>query len=121
MVYSLINGDPGRPLPMQLTPLYTDVRDVAKAHVRALGVEGNKRFLLSGGHFTWKEATEYLERTMPEIKARLPSTEGALELPGKVSETDVSSARELLGLNEYISWEQMIVDTVNSFIGVEVR
>ncbi|KAF8901589.1 NAD-P-binding protein [Mucidula mucida] len=124
MVYSLINGEHGRPLPMQLTPLYTDVRDVATAHVRALKVSpevGNKRFLISAGFFTWKQAAEYLQKTKPELASRLPSTADAAGLPGPVSDTDVSLAKELLGLDEYIGWEQMINDTVNSFIRVEKK
>ncbi|EIW58515.1 NAD-P-binding protein [Trametes versicolor FP-101664 SS1] len=38
LIYQLIAGEPGRPLPPQLPPYYCNVRDVARAHVLALGL-----------------------------------------------------------------------------------
>ncbi|KAF9032097.1 NAD-P-binding protein [Hymenopellis radicata] len=116
--YSLIQG--GK-LPPQMAPHAIDVRDVAKAHVRALEVPpaGRKRFVIVAGWFTWKQAAEYLERAMPQLKERLPPIEEALGLPGEPSTTDVSYAKEALGIKEYIGWEKMIVDTITSILEVE--
>ncbi|KAJ7662975.1 hypothetical protein B0H17DRAFT_952862, partial [Mycena rosella] len=65
MIYALIAGATGRVLPPQLAPFYCDVHDVARVHVRSLSVgksDEQKRFLISGGTFTWKAAVEYLAR-----------------------------------------------------------
>ncbi|KAJ7813126.1 NAD-P-binding protein [Mycena olivaceomarginata] len=95
MMYALIAGEPGRDFFPQMAPFYCDVRDVARAH-------DQKRFLLSGGTFTWKEAAEYLESARPDLKDRLPSMASATPLPGTLSTTDVSLAKNILGLDKYI-------------------
>ncbi|KAK0447846.1 NAD-P-binding protein [Desarmillaria tabescens] len=125
MIYSLISGESGRPLPVQLPPFYCDVRDVARAHVKALTLNRfeppeKKRFLVSGGHFTWKEAVEYLEKSRPDLKSRLPSVTGSSsELPGKLSSIDVTRARDILHMEEYIGWESTIGDTISSLLIAE--
>lgn len=124
MPYALIAGKPGQ-LPPQRSPLFCDVRDVARAHVSALKLPGKpasgniKRYLLCGGVFTWKEAAEHLAKTFPELGPRLPSTEKAVPLPGKVSTIDTGPAAEDLGMVEYIRWEKSIEDTIKSLLEVE--
>ncbi len=127
LTYSLISGEPERPLlSMQLPPFYCDVRDVARAHVKALTLDRfeppeKKRFLVSGGHFTWKEAVEYLEKSRPDLKSRLPPVTGSSfqELPGKLSSIDVTRARDILHMEEYIGWESTIGDTISSLLVAE--
>ncbi|KAJ7679295.1 hypothetical protein DFH06DRAFT_1033040 [Mycena polygramma] len=118
-INSLIDGKPGRPLGPQLAPFFCDVRDVARAHVRSLAAprastDGvRKRFLICGGTFTWKEAVEYLALARPELKGRLPSVENAPPLPGSPSTTDVFPAKNILGLDNYISWKKTVEDTLD--------
>lgn len=124
MLYSLIAGKPGRALPPQIPPLFCDVRDVARAHVAALkaGSSANgrsKRYLISGGVLTWKEATEHLAKTFPDLQQRLPSTERVTPLPGKVSTIDARPGAEDLGMTEYIPWEKTVEDTISSLLEVE--
>lgn len=122
MVYSLIAGATERPLPPQLAPFYCDVRDVARAHVRSLKADKSKdqkRFLISGGSFTWKAAAEHLALVRPELKPRLPSTQDAKLLPGPLATTDVSPAQAALGIDEYIPWEKSVCDAVDSFLVAE--
>ncbi|KAF8896841.1 NAD-P-binding protein [Mucidula mucida] len=116
--YGLIQGGE---LPPQMAPHAIDVRDVAKAHVRALEIPpaGRKRFVIVAGWFTWKQAAEYLARTIPQLKDRLPSTDEAPEMSGEPSTTDVSYAKEVLDIKEYIGWEKMITDTITSILEVE--
>ncbi|KAF8066905.1 hypothetical protein FPV67DRAFT_1214771 [Lyophyllum atratum] len=126
LIYSLISGKPGRRLPPQLPPLFCDVRDVARAHVSALRVSGTppsgrvlKRYLISGGAFTWKQAVEHLAQARPELRGRLPGTERAWKLPGRISVIDAGPAREDLGMGGYIGWERCVEDTVGSLLEVE--
>ena len=127
MVYGLIAGEKGRAPPMQLSPYYIDVRDVALAHVKALSLppssspsEYEKRFLIAGGVFSWKEAAAYLAEARPELKERLPSLEGGVgSLPGTVSTIDVAPAKEKLGLETYVAWKTTVSDTVDSFLKLE--
>ncbi|KAJ7591559.1 hypothetical protein C8J56DRAFT_825747 [Mycena floridula] len=126
MLYSLVAGAPGRDLYPQYCPFYTDVRDVARAHIRCLkapkvsGDPQQKRFLLSAGHFTWKQAAEYLEKARPDLKDRLPSTANAKPFPVEsLCTNDLTPAIELLGFTEYISWEKMITDSLDALLAAE--
>lgn len=38
-IYALVNGEPGRDVPWNRLPLFVHVKDIARAHVRALEVE----------------------------------------------------------------------------------
>ncbi|KAJ7500328.1 NAD-P-binding protein [Mycena galericulata] len=120
MVYALIAGGV---LPPQLAPFYCDVRDVALAHVCSLTADNSgsqrKRFLISGGAFTWKAAGEYLATARPELRERLPSAQDAAPLPGPLVTTDVTPAERALGMAEYIPWEQSVCDALDSFLAVE--
>ncbi|KAJ7472642.1 NAD-P-binding protein [Mycena latifolia] len=124
MMYALIAGAPGRALPPQLAPFYCDVRDVARAHVRSLTAGRSKsgekkRFLICGGAFTLKAAVEYLAAARPELAARLPSTEAATPLPGPLSTADVSPAKDVLGMDEYIPCEKSVSDAIDCFLVAE--
>lgn len=131
MVYALISGSPERPLPVQLPPFFCDVRDVAKAHVAALKAPPQplpspitpiKRFLFSGGAFTWKEAIGYIGKTFPHLKHRLPVVPDLADaevLPGKLSSIDCTPAKDLLGIAVYVKWEKTVEDTINSLLIVE--
>lgn len=124
LVYALIKGEPGRPLPLQLPPFFSDVRDVAKAHVAALKVENsalgkNKRYLISGGLFTWRQATEYIATEFPELKSRLPALGEPGALPGKLSAIDTKPASEELGLNAPIDWKTTVRDTIKTLLEAE--
>ncbi len=129
MVHLLLNGEPGRALPEwlaePLVPHFCDVRDVAKAHVRALQVDtrsrnvSDKRYLLCGGHFSWKQAVRYLEQTMSQLKQRLPDVTNTPDLREEVASIDVSLARDSLQLGGFVGWEQTLVDTVKSLLVLE--
>ncbi|KAK0185972.1 hypothetical protein F5146DRAFT_1005119 [Armillaria mellea] len=80
-----------------------------------------KRFLVSGGHFTWKEAVEYLEESRPDLESRLPPVTccSFQELPGKLSSIDVTRARDILHMEGYIGWESTVGDTISSLLIAE--
>ncbi|KAF5354548.1 hypothetical protein D9758_011206 [Tetrapyrgos nigripes] len=118
-IYGLLNS--GGDLPMQMPPMFCDVRDVAKAHVAAIAADTKlgKRYLINGGDFTWKQAVEHLTKVMPELKPRLASTEKATPLPGTLCKLDAGPAEKDLGMTEYISWEKTVEDTIKSLLEEE--
>lgn len=122
MIYGLISGEAGRPLTSQVAPFFCDVRDVARAHVAALKVprkQQDKRYLVSGGAFSWKDAVVHIAQTLPDLVTRLPSVYSAPAFPGTLSSIDVTPAKEDLGLGEYIPWERTVIETVVSLLKVE--
>ncbi|KAG6829953.1 hypothetical protein H0H92_002857 [Tricholoma furcatifolium] len=117
LLYMLLCGT----FPVQVAPLFCDVRDVARAHVSALewtgkAASGRKRYLVCGASFTWTEAVEHIQKVFPELKSRLPSPETAKPLPGKASTIDARSAAEDLGMVEYIGWHKTLEDAVKSLL-----
>ncbi|KAI0364366.1 NAD-P-binding protein [Pilatotrama ljubarskyi] len=130
LIYQLIAGEPGRPLPPQLPPYYCNVRDVARAHVLALDLPKlpagadvqEKRFIVAGpGAMLWTDAVKFLHTQRPELKDRLPSLEDSPPLPGPLSKVDTTRAADVLGMNEYIGWEDTLLETVDALIEAEKR
>ncbi|TFK26957.1 NAD(P)-binding protein [Coprinopsis marcescibilis] len=114
--FALINGGT---LPV-VPPWITDVRDVAKAHVLALSLPPvapgtnleDKRFLINGGNYTWKEAAIHLKKVLSvELAERLTDPASIADLPGIPSTLDTTRAKAVLGL-EFISPEKTLEDAV---------
>ena len=55
-LWRIVSGGADAKVPPTGVWRWVDVRDVAMAHVSAIepSVEGNQRFLISGGEFTWQ-------------------------------------------------------------------
>jgi nucleoside-diphosphate-sugar epimerase len=101
-------------------PVFTwvDVRDVARAHERAMTVAaaGGSRFYVVGGHFSNKRIADAIRRRFPRLAGRLPPEEDTVDdLPDDVYQFDNSRSREVLGL-EYTGFEESIADTVQSIL-----
>lgn len=129
MLYTLLHGK----MPQaQLRPLFCDVRDVALAHVRALILtttetrvsqkqQQQRRFLVSGGYFTFEEAVAYLASTRPELSSRLPTSPIKLSvssLPGPVCRFDTEPAERYLGI-KFRDWKESVDDTIASLLAME--
>jgi len=89
-------------------PAWVDVRDVAQAHVRALGLEKgiSERFLLCGG-------VDYFEDGLTGLRAkgeRGLGEEGAHVVPGKHFGIDRSKAEEVLKL-KFTPFEKTLEDS----------
>jgi nucleoside-diphosphate-sugar epimerase len=99
-------------------PAVVDVRDVAKAHVRALEVgrkePEQKRYLVNGGNLSWKEAAIHLKKVHPELNVTKP--EDIKDLPGPASKYDTSRAEADLGIKEWIKPEDTIVAAAESLL-----
>ena len=127
-VYRLISGAPGRPVSgydpaVVLPPLSVDVRDVARAHVLALKLppspDAPKRFILSTSTFTWKEAAEFLAQARPELKERLPVVTGKEPPVAPGATLDTTATETILGLKNYVKWQDTIVDAIDDMLRVE--
>ena len=126
-IYALINGEPGRPVSgydpaTRGAPLSVDVRDVARAHVFALKVPPSdqpKRFVVSSSRFTWVEAIEFLAQARPELKERLPVITGNEPPVQPFATLDTSTTGSVLGLKDYIKWQDTILDTVDDLLRIE--
>jgi len=120
-IYSLIRR-PTPAYPPALAPLTVDVRDVARAAVLALEAKlphagEQRRILLWGSSFTWKQAVQHLASVRPELKGRLvDGGEPEMEEEQPTARLDNSQAKELLGLNEFIGWKQTVEDTVDTIL-----
>ncbi|KAI0773253.1 NAD-P-binding protein [Trametes elegans] len=126
--YQLIAGEGGRPLPPQLPPFFCNVRDVARAHVLALQLPKvpagasvqDKRFLVAGpGAILWPDAVRVLLEKRPALKDRLPTLENAPPLPGPLSGIDTTRAKEVLGVKEYVGWEDTLLETIDALLDLE--
>ena len=127
-VYGLISGPPGRPVggfdtATGVPPMSVDVRDVARAHVLALKVPSSpdapKRFIVSPNTFTWKEAVELLAQARPELKGRLPVITGKEPPVPPGCTFDTSASERILGLKNYVKWQDTILDTIDDMLRVE--
>jgi nucleoside-diphosphate-sugar epimerase len=98
--------------------LWTDVRDLALAHVRAVEVPeaGGNRFLVTAGHYSSKMIVDAIRQTHPELSAMLPESDSD-DLPKDVYGYDNSKARRILGLT-FRPLEDCIGETVTSLLGL---
>ena len=128
-VYTLIDGERGRAVSgydptVRGPPMNIDVRDVAKAHVLALKLapsprETPKRFVLSSSTFTWLDAAEMLKEKRPELKDRLPVITGNEPSLGPIATLDTSKTESVLGLRDYVKWQDTVLDTIDDLLRVE--
>jgi len=101
--------------------IWVDVRDVARAHVKAgleLGEEvSGKRLFVVSGEFSNAEIARVVKKRFPEFEGVVPDEEGLKtgEIPpeDKRFRWDNSATRRLLGF-EWIGLEESIVDAVES-------
>ena len=117
LIYSIMKG----PVP-QNPPFMVDVRDVAKAHVLAMGLPRNpgtleRRYIVSAGNLTWREAIEHLRVTHPELKT--PPADQYPEIPGPASIVDTSDTITDLKFGAFREPKQVIDDAVTAIQEIE--
>lgn len=108
------------------SPGFVDARDVAKAHIAALGSKpslavGRKRYvLMSPEHASYTAAINYIAEAHPEIKHRLADPDKA---PNFAFETEVErkGLEDVVGFkaDSYKSWKDTVLDTVDSLLAFE--
>ncbi|KAJ5032932.1 uncharacterized protein L3040_009521 [Drepanopeziza brunnea f. sp. 'multigermtubi'] len=116
-VRNLITGQNKQEIPDTGTFLWTDVRDLALGHVKAMELPGaaNKRFFFTAGYFTNKEICEIIRKNFPEYKDQLPGVDvkgGDRPAEGLYGWSNERSV-EVLGI-KFRGLEESIVDLVKS-------
>lgn len=130
ILYSLFARPRASYPPESIPDHVVDVRDVAKACVLAMSATGSlsttapasrPRILLCSGTFSWEEVSAEIARTYPEIKSRVVDA-GEPKEPLKrrsAARVDVSMAKQLLGLDEFIPWQTSVKDAVACLLETE--
>ena len=123
-IYALITGAPGRLLDPDNrgAPMNVDVRDVARAHVLALKLPPSttpKRFILSTSTFTLTDVVALLAEKRPELKERLPVITGKEPPLGPFAKVDASKTESVLGMKNYIKWQDTVLNTVDDQLRIE--
>jgi len=100
---------------------WTDVRDLALAHVKAIEIPdaAGKRFFVTAGHFSNKEIGEIIKKNFPEYEKELPAKDvkgGDYPSVGIYSYNN-SRTVDVLGI-KFRGLEESIVDTVKSLKAV---
>ena len=105
-------------------PVFTfvDVRDVARAHVRALATPeaGGHRFYVVGGFFSNPRLAAIVRRRHPELADRLPPADVSDDFPADHWRFDNTKSMRLLGIT-YTDLETSVEDTVRSILEHERR
>jgi len=89
----------------------------------------DKRLIICGSRFTWKQASEIIRNKRPELSSRLPiesEGEGHQPLPQTCVHVDVSLAKEVLGIGrvgewEYIPFEETLIEAIDVCVEFEKR
>jgi nucleoside-diphosphate-sugar epimerase len=111
-------------LPPTGVVLWTDVRDLALAHVLAAEKQEaqGKRFFVVTGHFSNAEIARIVEKNFPDLKDKLPQGDarkgGELPDASQLPQYDNSRVKEVLGL-KFRDLETSITDTVKSLQAVD--
>lgn len=118
---ALMSGKAKEELPPTGTFIWTDVRDLALAHVKAaeLPEAANKRFFVTAGHFSNEEIADIMRENFPELQNELPAkgTKGGGYPEDGVFQYDNSRVKEILGI-EFRSLKDTVIDTVKSLQAV---
>ncbi|KAJ2983910.1 hypothetical protein NQ176_g344 [Zarea fungicola] len=113
-IYQLIQHD--LEFPTYSIPHCCHVRDVAKAHVRALtapSINGvKKRFILCAGLLDWAEAIHFLQESRPAISTRLPDPALAHRTPLARYKVDTTLSDRLLGVRP-ISPKDILLEVID--------
>lgn len=130
IIYQLIARESTLPPPS--TVLYCNVRDAARAHLLALELPKlapnanvrDKRFLVAAPTHestSWPGMVQRLAARRPDLKHRLPKLDNAPTPPGTLSTNDSTRAREVLGLTEYVGWEETVDETIAALLQLEEK
>lgn len=119
-IRDIITGKCKQEIPPTGTFIWTDVRDLALAHVKAIELPeaANKRFFITAGYFSNKEIADIIREAYPDLESKLPAkgTKGG-DYPDGIYKYDNKRAIEVLGI-KFRPLRESIVDTVKSLQAV---
>lgn len=107
-------------IPETGTYIWTDVRDVALAHVLAFEKPelGGKRLFVTSGFYCNHEILDVVRKNFPALKDQLPGEDvkgGELPAEDKLFKLDNSETTKALGI-KWATIEKTTVDTINSLL-----
>ncbi|KAB8079286.1 hypothetical protein BDV29DRAFT_151888 [Aspergillus leporis] len=100
---------------------WVDVRDVVRAHLKALEVPaaGGERFFVCAGNYGYQQIVDILREKVPEIKDPVPHGKPGAGFGGvEVYTPDNEKSRRILGL-QYCGLEASVVDSAYSHLNLE--
>ncbi|KAJ7753635.1 hypothetical protein DFH07DRAFT_904109 [Mycena maculata] len=108
------------------SPVHIDVRDVAKAHVRALtspptAEVGRKRIILSSPHgWPFQEIVNFIAAQRPALKSRLITATPPV-FPADALPADFARVERVLGIkvSDFYTKEQTTLDAIDALVEVE--
>ena len=116
-IAAILTGKAKNEIPPTGIFLWTDVRDLALAHVKAVELEdvGGKRVFVTAGYFSNEEIADIIRDAHPELKEKLPAKgiKGGGYPEAGVYKYDNSRSREVLGV-KYRLLKESVLDTVKS-------
>lgn len=126
-IRDMLRGEYKNGLPDTGTYIWTDVRDLALAHVKQIELQeaAGKRFFITAGYFSNEQIAEIIRKNFPEYKDKLPepNPNGPGGFPGGSEKSlykyDNKRTREVLGI-EFRSLEESITDLVKSLKAVGI-
>lgn len=114
---AIMTGKAKDEIPPTGTFLWTDVRDLALAHVKAAEMPeaANQRFFVTAGFFSNEEIADIVRENFPELGDKVPGkgTKGGGYPSDGLYTYDNSRTREVLGVR-FRGLRESIVDTVKS-------
>lgn len=120
-IAAIMTGKAKEEIPPTGTFLWTDVRDLALAHVKAAEMPeaANKRFFVTAGFFSNEEIADIVRDNYPELSDKVPAkgTKGGGYPSDGLYSYDNSRTREVLGIR-FRGLKESIVDTVKSLQAV---
>lgn len=120
-IAAIMTGKAKEEIPATGTFIWTDVRDLALAHVKAaeLPEAANKRFFVTAGYFSNEEIADIIRENYPELKDKLPAkgTKGGGYPTDGLHMFDNSRTKEVLEI-QFRGLKESIVDTVKSLQAV---
>jgi len=121
-IYNLfINSSKDAPLPPNGMHVYTDVRDLAHAHVLAatLPAASNQRFVICAGQIRSQEISDLLRENIPELESRTPKgVPGGNPLPPTAYTCSSEKAKSVLGLT-FRSKKETFVELAKQLLEIE--
>lgn len=123
-IYDLfVNSSSDKEIPPNGMHVYTDVRDLAEAHLKAMTVPeaGGKRFVICVGQVSSQEISDVLREKIPELEARTPKgTRRAKGLDEGAYTCSSAQAEKVLGL-KFRSKEETFVDLAKQLLEIEKK
>ena len=113
LIWNVASSPPNDKLPENDFPFWVDVRDVARAHVLALITPDAKgqRFILGPNSVVYSDIADIVHKHFPGLLS-----------PPKEKQTfthyqiESENCRSILGITEWISFEKLVVDTVDQVL-----